>query len=377
MNRLISRKKRISLLEKTLFSYLVDRKICLGDDISLTKVTPLGGKNFNLKVEFSSGRSLLVKQTSPQDDGTDPTEDGFQGDGLIHALVDGILLTWQQHTVLPLDRDPENGVLILPFLSGYESLTNYYDRPGFSTVVGRLVGEILGQMHRLTHGQMEVRDRLRAVDPSLEMVTVPHTFVPLSPLTPEDFGNIRTDALIFFQAYGRLPQLAEAIEALKQDWQPSALVHQDLRLENWLLAEGRSIDLRLIDWETLGWGDPLADLGQLLAAYLGLWTDTVPETRALSPGQCLAAATFSLDQIKPTLGAVIAGYQQAFPELGRSRRDWLTVVGRYCGRSLIEQILIRMQYLLPIDNRSLCNLQLANSLLCQTDKAIPALFGIS
>jgi Phosphotransferase enzyme family len=364
---------RVILSEKNLFSYLRDRKICLEDDLSPSKVTPLDGKNFNLKVEFLGGRSLLVKQTTP--DFSEP--DAFLGDCAIASLATTVLKSWQNHTVLPLDRDPANGVLVLPFLNGYESLADYYDRSAFSLDVAQQVGRILGEMHQLTHNQLAVLDILLETDPDLEPAVMPSFLQSLPPLTPEDFGRIRTDALVFFQAYGKFPQLPKAIAALEEIWQPSCLVHQDLRLENWLIADNRSIDLRLIDWEVLGWGDPLADLGRLLAEYLKLWTDSVPRRPGLAISEQLAQATVPLSQIQPTLGAVIAGYRQAFPEILSARSNGLEIVGRYCGRALIEDIVIEMQYMLPIDSASLCNLQLGNSLLCQSQKAVSTLFGVS
>jgi hypothetical protein len=366
---------RVILSEKNLFSYLRDRKICLEDDLSPSKVMPLDGKNFNLKVEFLGGRSLLVKQTTPDFSGSE--SDAFLGDGTIACLATNVLKSWHHHTVLPLDRDPANGVLVLPFLNGYESLADYYDRSTFSLEVAQQVGTILGEMHQLTHNQLAVLDILLGIDPELEPAVMPYFLQALPPLTPEDFGRIRTDALVFFQAYGKFPQLPEAIAALEEIWQPTCLVHQDLRLENWLIADNRSIDLRLIDWEVLGWGDPLADLGRLLAEYLKLWTDSVPRRNGLAISECLAQATVPLSQIQPSLGAVIAGYRQAFPEILSARSNGLEIVGRYCGRALIEDIVIEMQYMLPIDSASLCNLQLGNSLLCQSQKAVSTLFGVS
>jgi Phosphotransferase enzyme family len=366
---------RIILSEKNLFSYLRDRKICLEDDLSPSKVMPLDGKNFNLKVEFLGGRSLLVKQTTPDFSGSEP--DAFLGDGTIACLAKNVLKSWHHHTVLPLDRDPANGVLVLPFLNGYESLADYYGRSTFSLEVAQQVGAILGEMHQLTHNQLAVLDILLEIDSDLQPAVMPYFLQSLPPLTPEDFGRIRTDALVFFQAYGKFPQLPEAIAALEEIWEPSALVHQDLRLENWLIADNRSIDLRLIDWEELGWGDPLADLGRLLAEYLTLWTDSIPRRNGLAISEQLAQATVPLSQIQPSLGAVIAGYRQAFPEILLARSNWLEIVGRYCGRALIEDIVIQMQYMLPIDSASLCNLQLGNSLLCQSQKAVSTLFGVS
>ncbi len=375
MNKLNVDQSRIVLSEKNLFSYLLDRKICLEEDLSPSKVTPLDGKNFNLKVEFLNGRSLLVKQTTPDLSGPEPG--GFLGDGTIACLATTVLNAWQKHTVLPLDRDPDNGVLVLPFLNGYESLADYYDRSTFNLDIARSVGEILGEMHQVTYNQVAVLDILLGIDPDLEPAVMPSFLQSLPPLTPEDFGRIRTDALVFFQAYGKFPQLPEAIAALEDMWEPSALVHQDLRLENWLIANNRSIDLRLIDWEALGWGDPLADLGHLLAEYLKLWTNSIPRRTGLAMSEQLAQAAVPLSQIQPSLGAVIAGYSQAFPEIGRARSNWLEIVGRYCGRALIEDIVVQMQYMLPIDSASLCNLQLGNSLLCQTQKAVSTLFGVS
>ena len=58
------------------------------------------------------------------------------------------------------------------------------------------------------------------------------------------------------------------LEASLPPEQPHVLVHGDYRLGNVMFAPGPPVRLlAILDWETITLGDPLADLGFLLATY--------------------------------------------------------------------------------------------------------------
>jgi hypothetical protein len=50
---------------------------------------------------------------------------------------------------------------------------------------------------------------------------------------------------------------------------------------------------------------------------------------------------------------------------------------RFVGIALIKRIYIDIQDREPLSNRSICMLQVAKNLLCEPEKSIPSIFGVS
>lgn len=64
------------------------------------------------------------------------------------------------------------------------------------------------------------------------------------------------------------PGFREALRALREEWQPGALLHGDMKLENCLIRDDR---VWLLDWEIAAWGDPVWDAGGLLQSCWCRW----------------------------------------------------------------------------------------------------------
>jgi tRNA A-37 threonylcarbamoyl transferase component Bud32 len=93
---------------------------------------------------------------------------------------------------------------------------------------------------------------------------------------------------------------APAIEAAAAQWNPSALIHGDWKLENCLISRDGA-RLHVIDWELAEWGDPRWDAATLLQSWWNRWACD-PEEQAL-------------EEVRPALRAFLAGYRADLAQL--------------------------------------------------------------
>ena len=191
----------------------------------------------------------------------------------------------------------------------------------------------------------------------------------------------------FFALYQRYDSLGQAIADLGNSFTPLCLTHNDLKLNNILIAlnwEDVNLNLsssdqsiiRLIDWERCSWGDPANDLGSLLASYLQLWLYSVVVGKGIEIEESLRLATTPLQSLRPSLSALVKAYLAEFPEVLERRPDFLLRVVQFCGLALIQSIQATLQHEKTFSNSGVSMLQVAKSLLCRPEVSIPTVFGM-
>jgi aminoglycoside phosphotransferase (APT) family kinase protein len=87
-------------------------------------------------------------------------------------------------------------------------------------------------------------------------------------------------------------RLADRLEAAMPEQRDVTLVHGDFHLLNVLVAPGGAEVRAILDWELCTLGDPLADLGGLLAYAPQLGEREIAETYAAQTGRDVAALPF-------------------------------------------------------------------------------------
>jgi hypothetical protein len=363
---------------QNIFPYLVEEGICRSDDSPPQEILRIRGKNFNLLLKFADRPPILVKQEEAIDG-------AFRNDFMPEAALQQLLLQFpalaplRQWVPPILHYDPTNSILVIEFLEEYSDLSDVYEQPeSFEPSIAAMQGQLLGQLHRLTFRQDTYREFLGTQDASLAKIQLPDYLAPISPVTPEMFACIRSDALQFFRLYQRYDSLSQAVNSLASKWQPCCLVHQDLRFANWLLHRNWQDvmpAIQLIDWEQAGWGDPLVDLADLIAAYLERWLDSLIPYAGLDVQTMLRSASIPLEALQPSLVTLIEQYIIAFPELIDQRPQFLSDLMSFTGRILIALIETNMGNMYPFGNSSICTLQVAKSLLCQPEAAVSSIFG--
>ncbi|MBD2250213.1 phosphotransferase family protein [Nostoc parmelioides] len=373
----------LPLSSQNVIQHLQAADLCSSEDGKSDIVElPISKKNYNLVVNLADNRKLLVKQ-----------ERGVENDGILHELFN----EWLFHQLLqkfpilgnisaiaPLvvHFDEENSVLVRSYLSEYLDLAeSYQNTQVFPKEIAAAIGTTLAALHRTTFQGKEYRNF---------MATAPqgqfryHFYNPaqgISSLSPEIFGKIPTEALKFHVLYQCYESLEAAIADLAYEWDACCLTHNDLKLNNILIhSRWNQLDnclVRLIDWEACTWGDPAFDLGTILASYLKIWLESLVVDPTLELAESLELAMIPLEEIQPSLVALLQAYLQAFPMILEYHPHFLVRVIKFIGLALIHQIQDKMNNCKLFDNSHLYMLQVAKNLLTMPEQSILSIFGIS
>lgn len=373
------------LSTQNVFEYPISLGLCTPEAKATSKIEIKPAKNFNLLLTLPEGRQLLIKQESRDRYGK--TAGNFLKEWQIQTLLQKFPEFSHLRSCLSeaIYFDAENAILIFNYLSDYCNLADFYVRENsFPTEISTAIGVAIASIHRLTIDRWDYQELFpstRLINPELEQV-----LGLLTRLTPEIFGSYPSDALKFFGLYQRYDSLGVAIAQLVDGISPCCLTHNDLKLNNILLAEcwqemvaSRSPNgmVRLIDWEQSAWGDPAYDLGTLISSYLQAWLLSLMSGKTINLEETLRLAQTPLELVQPAIADLTRAYFQNFPEILDIRPDFLRRVVQFSGLSLIVSILATLQHEKTFGNQGICMLQVAKSLLCRPEQSIPTVFGMT
>ncbi|HEY9623165.1 MAG TPA: phosphotransferase [Crinalium sp.] len=376
------------LSSQTVTDYLVSHHLCAVDEIDQSKIELKVAKNFNLLLSLSDGRQLLVKQERYSSGGKTAGE--FEYEWRIQELIQHFPELNFLHSSLPeiLYFNADDSILVFNYLIDYRDLADFYAKDMvFSTAIATTLGTILSTIHSTTFNQKSYYDFLTESATS-STIESPQLLHGLSRVTPEIFGSVPADGLKFFALYQRYDSLGQAIAQLTDAFHPCCLVHNDLKLNNVLLhtnwehlasdpASVHSGIVRLIDWERSRWGDPACDLGTLVASYLQLWLSSLVVSKTMSIEDSLKLAMIPLEQLQPSIAALVSAYLEHFPAIAQHRPDFLHRVVQFAGLALIQQIQAMIQHQKSFGNAGICMLQVAKSLLCRPTQSLSTIVGVS
>lgn len=129
------------------------------------------------------------------------------------------------------------------------------------------------------------------------------------------------------ETYRLLQGVADILGPFAEAWQPRTLAHNDFYDDQMLLTPtGR---VALVDFEEIGLGDPLLDVGTLLAhlrwgASLGTARQRLQTYR--SNFRCAALERFGWDERELDLREAFALFRLSTNPLHRLHRDWLSAI---------------------------------------------------
>ena len=376
------------LSSKNVLEYLIAKGLSSRSEGALVKIEAKAAKNFNLLLSFPDGRQLLVKQEPYRQN--KKTTDALIREWRIQSFLQqfpelSYLCSWLPEV---LCFDPDNTIMVISYLGDYQDLSDFYDREKtFSTAIPTAIGTILGKIHCQTLNTPEYQEffgfnsksKVAGLAYSHRIFSSVHRWARI---TPEVFAQVSQDGLKFYVLYQRYDSLKDAIAELAASYEPCCLTHNDLKLNNILLAidwqqkTAHSIlPLRLIDWEFSDWGDPAFDLGSLIASYLKMWLDSLVVSQSIPIEDALILAETPLELLQPSLTALASAYRHNFPQILELRPDFWQRVLQFSGLSLIQAIRSTLRYQKFFGNTGICMLQVAKTLLCHPEESLPMVFG--
>lgn len=262
---------KVRLDAERLPEYLIEKGLLSARDIvdGGLVVQDLSRRNLNFSVKIAEAGGLLVKQVGSGNGTTDFSQLRAEADVLHHlnnepvfAPMDGLVPHLNYY-------DEDNGIVVTELVTPGTSLTKYHLNAGdvhFPESAAATVATILAAFHE-SGAEAARRGVVAHMAGKLPLGVT--SFV--SPYA----GNQAKAKRLFDSAYGESPQI-KRIQSLLEDWGAhQQMFHGDIRLDNFLLTAGRGgtggLNLKLIDWELAGVGDPLWDVACLQADYLRFW----------------------------------------------------------------------------------------------------------
>jgi len=269
------------------------------------------------------------------------------------------------------DYDTSAGVLILGKESGDRDLRTHQLRTGrFSRALASSVGDAMATLHRETACDAAVHAKhgapwvLSVHEPSLSI-----------------FRDASSAVLDLIRIVQSTPEFGDQLDTLRRGWQPSCLIHYDMKWDNLIAYRidsrpaGRFL-LRIIDWEAAQFGDPRWDLGSVLSHYLSTWLFSIPITGRQAAERFPELARFPLTRMQPAMAACWLAYRKRVELDHQIDTQWLSAAVGYCAARLLQTAYEAAQSALHLDSNMALHLQVAANILSRPLEAAVHLLGI-
>jgi thiamine kinase-like enzyme len=363
------------LSSQNVANYLEDREIYFLSANKDREITLKHGKNFNLLVKTAENNCVLVKQERLNDDRS--TSEEFVREWRIQEWLNSDLKLESLRQLMPevVDFDRDNAIVVIKYYSDCQDLDDFYrERQVFPESVATALGESLAAIHSRTFNSDIDHQFLQ------QNLIVPQKFLPeIGKLSPNIFGIFCEDGIEFFRLYQRHDSLKESILQLHELWHSCCLCHGDLKLDNILIRlqpqKSSQNLIRFIDWEKYCWGDPTYDLAMIIESYLKIWLESLLISPAIDINTSLQLANTPLEKIQPSLRALITSYLTNFTQVIADSPKFCQRLMQLTGYITINKIIQNLESHYPFDNRAICTLQVAKTLLCRPQEAFSFVFG--
>ena len=229
-----------------------------------------------------------------------------------------------------------------------------------------------GTLHRDDSGQHRYpRRRRSARHHGFSSVHQPHLSI---------FRDASSAALELIRIVQSAPELCDRLDALRREWEPSCLIHRDVKWDNLIACPETSrpksgFRLKIIDWEAAQTGDPRWDLGSVFSHYLSLWLFSIPITGQDPPERFPELARFPLARMQPAMADCWSAYRRR-ADLDQADAQWLSAVVSFAAARLVQTAFEAAQTASHLDSGMVLHLQLASNMLSRPLEAAVHLLGI-
>jgi hypothetical protein len=302
----------------------------------------------NLRLTRPDGTGFFVKQADPLAVGG---RQSVAAEGRFYASMS--LVRPELGGLAPelVRYDAPRGAVVLRLLADHRTLRELIAAEGdlrFPIRAWHRLGELLARVHRTTVGDPSpVRPFLETFDPA------PAVLAGIGPAALRVFEVVQTSGL------------REGLASAADLWAPEAFVHGDVRIDNVMIArDATGDDVRLVDWELSGRGDPMWDLaGCLEAAITASW------------GR-LGATELCLPVMQSAARASWQAYQAHGGVAPRDRSDSAIRVTMYAAARLVLAALESAERSRDLTGHAIGYLQVAHNILADPAAAATDLFAL-
>lgn len=300
--------------------YLIDRGLLSVDSIldGDLIVSSAMRRNRNVRVKRKHDVSYLLKQ--PDDPGAGGTIT-LRNEAAFYEWVHQSPVAEPMRELLPRLSlfDAERSLVVLELIEEAKPLWSHYaaveEGQPFPTAGARAAGRAIARLHRTLAGAEAELPWLGRQAPWIMRAHKPSPDL-LASLTP---ANAETIRILQTQE-----QLSTHLDALRRQWQPSTITHNDIKSDNVLVIDGANgPEVRLVDWELVAAGDPAWDVAGMLQDFILFWISSMQLMgAAVATAALVASAKYKLTDLHPAIRAFWSGYAN---ELGTAAAASLAV----------------------------------------------------
>jgi len=304
------------------------------------RIARVDRRNQNYRIQGVGARDLFVKQGISTGAAGSMAREAAVYEWLARPSVQARA---GQSLVRYLGHDAAARVLVLEVLPDAEDLQAYHLRTRRLPVgLAARLGATLGALHAATRLGGATSARPAHAGP----VAPVHAARPWVFHLPRPEVEILREAsavgLKVIRLLQRAPLFAREFTRLSSEWDAQSLIHGDMKLANCLThGAGPRRELKLVDWEFGGLGDPRWDVASVLGSYLALWVLSIPMPRSEQPDLLISEARFPLAAIKRTTRTFVRSYlagsvdASAVPSAA-SLPAWLRTTVQMTGAHLVQ-----------------------------------------
>jgi Ser/Thr protein kinase RdoA (MazF antagonist) len=336
-------------------------------------------RNRNLRVEGAKGAGFLIKQPDNPGDGDFHL---LQREAAFHRFCLEETAARAISTIVPrlVWSDNPETLLVFELIAEATSLWARLEagvEERLTVDASRALGRTLGTFHRLLClNDWKDDTRLARLARGLPWVLRVHQPVPsmLASVSRANLGMMR----ILQTEEG----LGKQLDRLAERWRPGSVIHGDVRLDNVLIRtqgaenEDGPVELWIVDWEAVGFGDPAWDVAGAFQDFLVYWVFSMPLSDELTAEQMIAQARVPLGGLRTALRALWSGYKAGACLDGSEADDMLLRAVAFSAARLIQSA-----YEISSGSDSLAGppvvlLQIAANLLAEPERGQIELYGI-
>lgn len=370
------------LSSHNVIDYLQKSELCHLEKINIVSYDLTNtSENTKFLVTLSTGKQLLIKQEKCNINYN--TTHDFFNEWLVYQLVQRfpVLANIKVITLLADYFDQENSILVRNYLSEYLELSDFYlQQDIYPESIAAAIGNGIAVVHQSTFEFREYRDFMANAPQGQYRYQFHNPAQGIGVMGTEILPQIPDDAINFYTVYQSQESITAAIADLAYNWHPCCLTHNGLRLENIIVhSRWQQLDdclIKLIDWKTASWGDPVVDIGCLIASYLNIWLQSLITDNSLEIEESLALALIPLELIQPSIIALIKAYLKQFPAIINYRHDFISRVMQFSGLVLINRMQEKIFTHKYCSSQNMCALQIANNLLSMPQNSIQTILGV-
>ena len=255
-----------SLLGRLVERGLLDERDLVEGDV---RVVDASRRNRNLRVTTTLGKRYFVKQALGAERSL-----SIGREAAFLRLTAAPPLDARLGAYLPAvrDWDAAHGTLVFDLVPESSSLAEHHRRlRRWPASLAGQAGAALAALHR------EPPTRALADEIALAGLGSPWVLALHQP-SIDFLDHVSGAGLELIRIVQAAPSLGAALDDLRHAWQPTAIVHGDIKWDNFVVSpasRGRGRRLRLVDWELVRPGDPLWDAASFLSQYLDAWIASI------------------------------------------------------------------------------------------------------